>query len=210
VQILNTPDGIEPTVTTDGNDGRLKAELIAAGRVSVPKELLAGYRLSKSTAGPGAGGTSLALGWKGSDGRQHQVKLAVAPEAGVTAPITLEVAEGGELEIRRADGSIAVTDVWLIPIVMHAPDQAFINLSGECIYECAFCNTHKMEPGKRKIITPDRWVALVAEAHSKRPFDALAITSVASPDHEASHRDQDKRPEPRPGHPRTHLSGMGP
>ena len=185
MQTLNTPDGIEPTVTTDGNDGRLKAELIAAGRVSVPKELLAGYRLSKSTAGPGAGGTSLALGWKGSDGRQHQIKMAVAPEAGVNAPITLEVAEGGELEIRRADGSLAVTDVWLIPIVMHAPDQAFINLSGECIYECAFCNTHKMEPGKRKIISPDRWVALVAEAHSKRPFDALAITSVASHDHEA-------------------------
>ncbi|MCK4969631.1 MAG: hypothetical protein KAS77_03870, partial [Thermoplasmata archaeon] len=88
----------------------------------------------------------------------HQIKLAVAPEIGVTAPITLEVAEGGELEIRRADGSLAVTDVWLIPIVMHAPDQAFINLSGECIYECAFCNTHKMEPGKRKIISPtDGW-----------------------------------------------------
>jgi biotin synthase-related radical SAM superfamily protein len=188
VQTLNTPDGIEPKVTVDGEVGRLKAEMIASGRITVSRELLSGYRLSRSTAGPGAGGTSIALAWSGPDGREHHIKLGVAPEGDTEALLALEVAQGGDLEIRRADGTSVVTGVSLIPIVMHAPDQAFINLSGECIYECAFCNTHKMEPGRRKDIPPDRWVELVIEAYEKRPFSALAITSVAPPDHEGMMR----------------------
>jgi biotin synthase-related radical SAM superfamily protein len=175
-------------MVTGGDGGRLKAELIAAGRIVVPKELLAGYRLSRSTAGPGAGGTSLALAWSGSDGREHHIKLGVAPEGDVTASLALVVAEDGDLEIRKADGTLAVSGVWMLPIVMHAPDQAFINLSGECIYECAFCNTHRMEPGKRKQVSPERWVELVTAAYEKQPFHALAITSVAPPDHEGMMR----------------------
>jgi len=188
VQTLNTRDGIEPSVVAEGDDGRLKAEMMAAGRVRVPRELLAGYRLSRSTAGPGAGGASLALGWMGADGREHRIKLGVAAEGDGTAPLALVTVPGGELELRRANGSLVVSGIRLLPIVMHAPDQAFINLSGECVYECAFCNTHKMEPGRRKETTPERWVDLVAEAHAKRPFDALAITSVASSDHEGMMR----------------------
>ncbi len=168
-----------------GGDARLKAELIAQGRINVPRELLSGYRLSRSTAGPGAGGTSIALEWDGEDGREHRVKLQVVrPEDG-TAPLSLVLADDDQLEIRRADGSTAVTGVRMLPIVMHAPDQAFINLSGECMYECAFCNTHRMEPGRRKDISPERWVELVLEAYDRQPFKALSITSVASPDHES-------------------------
>lgn len=165
-------------------DGRLKAELIAAGRVSVDRDILVGYRLSRSTAGPGAGGNSLALAWDGADGKEHHIKLAMAPEDDEDAPFSLVVVEGGGLELRRADGSLAVGGVRLLPIIMHAPDQAFINLTGECVYECAFCNTHRMDPSRRKAIEPARWVELVVEAHGRQPFDALAITSVASPDHE--------------------------
>jgi hypothetical protein len=166
------------------DDGRLKAEMISMGRVRVPKELLEGYRLSRSTAGPGAGGTSLALGWDGADGREHHIKLAVARDEDGTAPLALVRTDDGSLELRRNDGSLVVADVRMLPIVMHAPGQAFINLAGDCIYECAFCNTHRMEPGRRKAIGPGRWVELVLKAHEKAPFDALAITSVASTDHE--------------------------
>ena len=184
VQTLNTRYGIEPSVGPDRDDGRLKAELIAAGRVSVPRELLAGYRLSRSTAGPGAGGTSLALAWDGVDGKEHHIKLAVAPEDDTEAPLVLVEADGEGLELHRGDGSLAVAGVRLLPIVMHAPDQAFINLAGECVYECAFCATYKMDAARRKVIGPARWVDLVVEAHGRHPFDALAITSVASPGHE--------------------------
>lgn len=188
MQTLNTRYGIEPCMASPGVDALLKAELMAAGRVSVPRELLSGYRLSRSTAGPGAGGTSLALEWRGEDGRDHRIKLAVAAPADGSAPLSLRVGPAGDLELLWADGSVAVGGVRLLPIVMHAPDQAFINLSGECVYECAFCNTHKMDPSRRKTVTPERWVDLVAEAHAKHPFDSLAITSVASPDHEAMMR----------------------
>ncbi len=171
-------------MTSKGDDGRLKAEMIAAGRIRVPRDLLAGYRLSHSTAGPGAGGASLALAWEGIDGREHHIKLAVVQEGGRSAPLQLVMTEGGGLEVHRSDGSMVVAGVRLLPIVMHAPDQAFINLAGECVYECAFCNTHKMTNRSRKETPPERWVELVVKAYERRPFSALAITSVASPDHE--------------------------
>lgn len=189
MQTLYTPEGIEPTVATERDDARLKAELIAAGRVRVPRDLLEGYRLSRSTAGPGAGAMSLALGWDGTDGRQRQIKLAVAPEDDASAPLSLAASPEGVLELRWADGGLAVSGVRLLPIVMHAPDHAFINLAGECVYECAFCNTHKMRGSGRKAVEPARWVELVVEAHARRPFDALAITGVASPDHDGMMRD---------------------
>ncbi|NIP35521.1 MAG: hypothetical protein GWN18_15170, partial [Thermoplasmata archaeon] len=170
------------------DDGSLKAEMIAAGRIRVPRPLLSGYRLSRSTAGPGAGGTSLAMAWEGIDGREHHIKLAVADEDDVTAPLVLVESDGGVLEVRRSDGSLVIPSARLLPIVMHAPGQAFINLAGECVFECAFCNTHKMVPGQRKEVAPERWVELVVEARSRQPFDALAITSVASPDHEGMMR----------------------
>lgn len=166
-------------------DGRLKAELISMGRLRVPRELLEGYRLSRSTAGPGAGSTSLALAWEGSDGREHHVKMALAPEGSVDAPVELVRSSTGNLELRRRDGRLLVAGVWLLPIVMHAPDQAFISLDGVCIHECAFCTTHLMEGRRLNSREPGRWVELVVEAHRRRPFHALAITGVASADHEA-------------------------
>jgi biotin synthase-related radical SAM superfamily protein len=175
-------------VTSREADGRLKAEMIAAGMVRVPRELLTGYRLSHSTAGPGAGRTSIALAWEGLDGREHHIKLAVAREDDAQVPLELVVMEGGELQLRRADGSLIAHGVTLLPIVMHAPDQAFINLTGECTFRCAFCNTHRMPPGRRKEVSPGRWVDLVVEAYRRQPFHALAITSVASTDHEGMMR----------------------
>ena len=165
-------------------DGRIKAELISIGRVRVPRELIAGYRLSRSTAGPGAGSTSLAIAWEGEDGIEHHIKLAVAPEDDGDISLALVANEGGGIDLRRADGSVVVGDIWLLPIVMHAPDHAFINIDGDCRYECAFCTTHLMDPRRRNVRDAKRWVELVLEAHVKRPFDGLAITSVASPDHE--------------------------
>jgi hypothetical protein len=188
VQTLNTRDGIEQTVTVREDQGRAKAEMIAAGRIAVERELLEGYRLSRSTAGPGAGGTSIALAWVDAEGTGHQVKLTVVTEGRGEAPLGLFPSSDGVLEVRREDGTLVVAGVRLLPIVMHAPGQAFINLSGECVHECAFCNTHRMEPSRLKQVTPGRWVELVLEAHGREPFPSLAITGVASPDHQGMMR----------------------
>jgi lipoate synthase len=91
----------------------------------------------------------------------------------------------GGLEVRRADGSLIVGGVRLLPIVMHAPGQAFINLDGDCIHRCAFCTTHMVDRKRKKLLEPGKWVQLVLEAHARTPFGALAITGVAAPDHEA-------------------------
>ncbi len=170
---------------TPPSEGRLKAEIISMGRVQVPRELLSGYRLSRSSAGPGAGSTSLAIEWVGVDGREHSVKLSVAREGDDDVPLVLIQTPDGGLELHRADGSLVVGDVRLLPIVMHAPGQAFINLDGECVHQCAFCTTHMVDLDKKKLLEPQRWVHLVVDAYRKAPFDAMAITSVAAQDHES-------------------------
>lgn len=166
------------------SDGRRKAELISLGRVRVPRELLTGYRLSRSTAGPGAGAAAIALAWSGDDGREHRVKLPLARGDDDRAGLELVTSARGDLELRRSDGTLVVTGVRLLPIVMHAPDHAFINVDGECVYDCAFCTTPLLDPRRRHDRSVERWVELVVEAHTTRPFPSLAITSVASPDHE--------------------------
>jgi len=174
-------------VTRPGPDdvGDLKAELIAAGRLSVPRELLAGYRLSRSTAGPGAGGASIALGWTGPDGREHRLKLAVSRDG--DAPLRLAKRPDGALEVLRRDGTVALAVVRLLPIAMHAPDHCFINLEGDCVYDCAFCTATRPGSGEGRGAprSPQRWVELIVASHRRRPFDGVAITSVDTADHEA-------------------------
>jgi len=169
--------------------GALKAELIAAGCLSVDRELLEGYRLSRSTAGPGAGTSSLAIGWTGPDGREHRLKLAVSPDE--DAPLALTRREDGALEVRWRDGTVALHGVRLLPIAMHAPDHCFISLEGDCVYECAFCTaTRPGEGGGRgEPRSPQRWVELIVASHRRRPFAGVAITSVDTADHEALMRD---------------------
>jgi hypothetical protein len=170
-----------------GVDARLKAELIAMGRVLVPRELLEGYRLSRSTAGPGAGSASLALAWTGQDGREHRVKLAALREDDGKVPLRLaRAATGGGLELRRRDGGLLLGGVRMLPIAMHAPDHCFINLEGDCIFDCAFCTATRTGEGQggARPRTPERWVELIVGSHRRRPFQGVAITSVSPADHE--------------------------
>ena len=164
-------------------DARVKAELIAAGSLAVEAGILEGYRLSRSTAGPGAGSSSVAIGWMGEDGREHRVKLSLAAD-GDEAPVRLVGSPGGDLELRGASGEVLLEGVGLVPVVMHAPGQAFINIDGECVHSCAFCTTHLLDERRRNRRTAERWVELIVAAHNRSPFPAVAVTSVAAPDHE--------------------------
>jgi hypothetical protein len=172
--------------------GALKAELISMGRVLVPRELLEGYRLSRSTAGPGAGHTSLALGWPGPDGKEHRVKLAAIMQDDGEVPLVLaRSGHGADLELRSRDGRVLIARARLLPIAMHAPDHCFINIEGECIHDCAFCTATRAEGGSAhgRPRSADRWVELIVEAHKRRPFPGVAITSVDPVDHEGLMRD---------------------
>ena len=74
----------------------------------------------------------------------------------------------------------------MLPIAMHAPDHCFINLEGDCIFDCAFCTATRTGEGQggARPRTPERWVELIVGSHRRRPFQGVAITSVSPADHE--------------------------
>ncbi|HJK53776.1 MAG TPA: radical SAM protein, partial [Methanocorpusculum sp.] len=83
---------------------------------------------SKSTAGPGAGGRgSVFFSYEG-----HRVRLNVADDS----PITLRHIGGGTVMLTY--GYIEVLGKLEKP-GSHCPGQAYITISGSCIYHCKYC-----------------------------------------------------------------------
>jgi hypothetical protein len=107
-----------------------KARLLLGGPVKVDPELLEGVKTSCSSAGPGAGRTSIIL----SSG-EMRVRKAVSSEEW---DFELVRGEGG-FRLIDADG-VLLDKVAIEPIVHHAPEQAFFNLDHRCIFGCRFCS----------------------------------------------------------------------
>ncbi len=117
----------------------LKARLLSAGSARVTGEPAEQY-IARSIAGPGAGGSGAVFFAMGS----HRVKLALNPLSDV------EIAHRGN----------GVADLYfegeLIPGRLlepgfHCPDQAFITVTGSCIFHCRYCPVPTLG-GKRKTI----------------------------------------------------------
>jgi len=70
-------------------------------------------------------------------------------------------------------------NVKIIPSVLHAPRQAFINLENRCIYNCAFCNLS----GHRFLQNYDKnkFVDLIMKASKRNDFEGVALTSGIYP-----------------------------
>lgn len=153
---------------------RKKAELIHAGRIYIPESLELPYALSSSTAGPGAGGKALVLDFGGT-----RLKLGVTGDESAEFSLARK-AEG--YQILKGD-DIFIDDVTIIPTLLHAPNQAFVNLYDECIYNCAFCPTPVLQDDQRKNRDVDEAAGLVLEAAEDDNFESVAITSgvLASP-----------------------------
>jgi biotin synthase-related radical SAM superfamily protein len=152
---------------------RLKAELLAGGPVGLPRDFRLPFQASRSTAGPGAGTTSVVFGFGGTRAKKHVSR------------------EGGEFELSETDGRLGLTrhgepfigDVQLIPTLMHAPYQAFVNIDSACIYDCKFCNSPRLGPHATKDLTDDRIVEMILDASKRDGFASVAFTSgvVGSP-----------------------------
>ena len=100
------------------------------------------------------------------------VKLGITKEP---SRFTLAPAERG---FRIMDGKAVFLDgVRIVPILMHAPNQAFINLDTQCIYRCVFCNSWQLKEAWVKDYTVEKWAQLVIEASKREGFRAVAITS---------------------------------
>lgn len=151
-----------------GLNARKKAILLTGGAIKVPAEFRPPFPLSRSTAGPGAGSPSMVFCFGGT-----RVKKAISAEKG-----DFELVKQGERYSIMHHGATLVDDVTFQPTLHHAPEQAFFNLSTECIYSCKFCTSPRLDPRITKTLDADRIVNMAIAAHRKGGLKAVALTSA--------------------------------
>ena len=129
-----------------------KADLISSGEIYVPPSIRIPCYPSKSTAGPGAGIPELVFSFGGS-----RVKLSLTKDQNTIFSLAKTVTEINETnEINDTNkipkgysilknGSMFIGHVKVVPTLLHAPSQAFINIDSRCIYNCKFCSSPILE-----------------------------------------------------------------
>ena len=110
-----------------------KATLATGGAVLIPKDYRVPVRISRSTAGPGAGARSVVFSFGGM-----RVKKPISTESG-------EFAFDPENRTLSKDGKVLAKDVTIIPVGFHCPEQAFFNLDQRCMFDCLFCSSPLLE-----------------------------------------------------------------
>lgn len=152
---------------------RLKAEFLAGGAVRLAEGFRLPFPSSRSTAGPGAGHASVVFAFGGT-----RAKKRVSRDEG-----DFDLVQTGDGFVILRGGRSFLPDVQLVPTLMHAPYQAFVNIDSSCIYGCLFCNSPRIPPHATKDLSDDRIVEMVAEASQREGFGAVAFTSgvVGSP-----------------------------
>jgi biotin synthase-related radical SAM superfamily protein len=138
----------------------LKARLLAIGTAQMAGEPADRY-IARSAAGPGAGGSGAIFFATGS----HRVKLALNPES------SIQVVHRGSgtadlfFEGERLSGR-------LLEPGFHCPDQAYITVTGTCIFSCRYCSVPRIG-GRRKTIEEIR--GMVESVRDR--IHAISITS---------------------------------
>lgn len=138
---------------------RKKAELILGGNVRVSEEIKI-ERLSKSSAGPGAGSLSLALSFYGT-----RVKKTVSDK-----DFEFVLEKDGKL---TRNGKLFLDNVSIEPIVFHCPEQAFFSLLHGCIFDCVFCSSPHI-PNKENL-SDESIVRMIK--NNERKIKSIALTS---------------------------------
>ncbi len=138
----------------------LKARLLEIGTARLSGQPAEAF-VARSAAGPGAGGSGAVFFAMGS----HRVKLALDP----LSPVEI---------IHRRDGNADLcVDGGLVPGRLlepghHCPDQAYITVTGSCIFRCVYCTVPSLH-GRRKSVR--EIVAMVESAQDR--VRAISITS---------------------------------
>jgi len=138
----------------------LKSRLLAAGSVQLTGEPAEQF-IARSAAGPGAGGRGAIFFAMGS----HRVKLAL------DALSTIEIVHRGNgTADLYFDGNL-ISGKLLEP-GFHCPDQAFITVTGSCIFRCRYCSVPRIS-GRRKSI--EEIMGMVESVRHR--IHAISITS---------------------------------
>lgn len=148
-------------------DLRKKAILTLGGGVLLPEGYALPCRISRSTAGPGAGFGSFAFSFG-----PYRVKKSVSYE-------------DGEFELHDDDGRLSLTrngepfldDIKIEPVVRHCPRQAFFNLDPRCMFHCAFCNSPLLSMDEDKHLSSEKIMQMLEESVSEYDVDAVSFTS---------------------------------
>ncbi|PWR71434.1 radical SAM protein [Methanospirillum lacunae] len=138
----------------------LKARLLAIGTAQVTGEPIDEY-VTRSTAGPGAGGRGSLFFSNGS----HRVRLSLAD----ASPVQIKHLGEGRVEL-TIDGE-KFSGVLEHP-ALHCPRQAYITITPSCIFSCRYCNVPVLK-GSRK--TLEEIESLVESVYGK--IDAISLTS---------------------------------
>ncbi|MDD1772378.1 MAG: radical SAM protein [Methanomassiliicoccales archaeon] len=145
-----------------------KAILICGGPVKVSADFRPPFRLSRSTAGPGAGSASIVLAFDGL-----RAKKAISRESG-----DFELMGGVEGYSLTWQGKPFIDALELRPVLYHSPEQAFFNLGQECIFDCLFCTSRKLNKDVTKSLELDKVFELIIEAERKGGMKGVALTSA--------------------------------
>ena len=138
----------------------LKARLLSAGSARITGEPAEPY-IARSAAGPGAGGSGAVFFSMGS----HRVKLALNPLSEVEI-----VHRGNGVADLYFEG--ALISGKLLEPGFHCPDQAFITVTGSCVFHCRYCPVPTLG-GKRKTI--EEIMGMVESVRHR--ISAISITS---------------------------------
>lgn len=144
-------------------NAEIKAMLVSIGNADIDEDLLrVAIRTTTPSAGPGAGLESFFLKSGG-----HRVRLSIKKDS------PLKVIRCCTDVVVTKDGRPIVTGK-LEPALSHCPEQAYLTISGRCIYDCKFCPVPKLN-GEVKI--PDEILQLVEEAKRTGQLKAISLTS---------------------------------
>ncbi len=149
-----------------------KAILLTSGPIQVSPQFHPPFPLSRSTAGPGAGSTSVVL----SFGR-FRVKKAITTE-----PSEFRLVGDGPTYTLMRDEERFLEDVMIRSTLAHAPEQAFFNLDTQCIYHCRFCTSPSLDSKLTKGLDPDKVVAMVRNLSQREDLKAVAFTAAVVKD----------------------------
>jgi len=144
-------------------NAEIKALLVSIGSADIDEDLLRETtRTTTPSAGPGAGLESFFLKSGG-----HRVRLSINKNS------PLKVIRCCTDVVVIKNGKPIVTGK-LEPALSHCPEQAYLTISGRCIYDCRFCPVPKLR-GEVKV--PDEILRLVEEAKRTGQLRAISLTS---------------------------------
>lgn len=187
IDLTETTSKQEPDVTDISMTAEIKALLLSIGTADVEDDLILPAR--RSTAGPSAG--SLGSVFIFSNGRRVRltidknspvkIRRKKGRENGKERENEKERENGKEREKGKGDADVDVffSNALVLtgrmePSLAHCPDQAYVNLSEKCVFDCKYCSVPKLQ-GHVKSKTET--LEIIKSASKSGSMKAISITS---------------------------------